>query len=90
MAKATTTTAKLSRKRTIPPTPQPEWQSPRVGQPIEAITPVAKLDVLQQAQVVAGLNPAPEVLAAIIIAQAADRLCKVLIEAAAVGRYRGS
>jgi hypothetical protein len=72
------------------PTPQPDWQSPRVPQPFDAITPDKKANVLERAQAVAGFNAAPEVLAAIIIAQAADRLAEKLIEAAAVGRYRGS
>jgi hypothetical protein len=71
------------------PTPQPDWQSPRVPQPIDAITPDKKANVLERAQAIAGLNAPPEVLAAIIIAQAADRLAEKLIEAAAVGRYRG-
>jgi hypothetical protein len=71
------------------PTPQPDWQSPRVAQPVDAITPDKKLNVLERAQAVAGLTAPPEVLAAVIIAQAADRLAEKMIEAAAVGRYRG-
>jgi hypothetical protein len=71
------------------PTPQPDWQSPRVPQPVDAITSDKKLNVLERAQAVAGLDAPSEVLAAIIIAQAADRLAEKLIEAAAVGRYRG-
>ena len=92
MATATTTTAKLAKKkRTLAPTPQPQWESPRVPQPEDAITsPATKMTVLEQAQAVAGLKPDPGVLAAIIIAQAADRLCKAMVEAAAVGRYRGA
>jgi hypothetical protein len=80
------------KKQTRPqPTPQPDWQSPRVAQPLDAITPDdKKLNVLERAQAIAGLNAPPEVLAAIIIAQAADRLAEKMIEAAAVGRYRGS
>ena len=78
------------KKQTQPQaTPQPDWQSPRVAQPVDAITPDKKANVLERAQAVAGLNAPPEVLAAIIIAQAADRLAEKLIEAAAVGRYRG-
>lgn len=71
------------------PTPQPDWQSPRVAQPVDAITPDKKLNVLERAQALAGPKAPPEVLAAIIIAQAADRLSEKMIEAAAVGRYRG-
>jgi hypothetical protein len=71
------------------PTPQPDWQSPRVAQPVDAITPDKKLNVLERAQALAGPDAPPEVLAAIIIAQAADRLAEKMIEAAAVGRYRG-
>jgi hypothetical protein len=72
------------------PTPQPDWQSPRVAQPVDAITPDAKkANVLERAQAIAGIGAPPEVLAAIIIAQAADRLAEKMIEAAAVGRYRG-
>ena len=71
------------------PTPQPDWQSPRVAQPVDAITPDKKLNVLERAQALAGPDAPPEVLAAIIIAQAADRLSEKMIEAAAVGRYRG-
>lgn len=78
------------KKQTQPQaTPQPDWQSPRVAQPVDAITPNKKANVLERAQAVAGLNAPPEVLAAIIIAQAADRLAEKMIEAAAVGRYRG-
>ena len=78
------------KKQTRPsPTPQPDWQSPRVAQPIDAITPTKKANVLEQAQAIAGLDAPPELIAAIIIAQAADRLSEKMIEAAAVGRYRG-
>lgn len=84
----TTTTAKLAKKRQ--PSPLPDWQSPRKPQPTDAITP-AKLSLLQEAQALVGLNATPELLAAIIIAQAADRLGGKLIEAAAVSSYhRGS
>lgn len=80
-----------SRKKQIrpQPTPQPDWQSPRVAQPIDAITPNEKANVLEQAQAIAGIGAPPELIAAIIIAQAADRLAEKMIEAAAVGRYRG-
>ena len=92
MVTGTTTTRKLAKKHDpIPPTPQPYWQSPRKPQPAYEITSSeARLTVLEQAQAIGGLNSPPEVLAAIIIAQAADRLGKALVEAAAVGRYRGS
>jgi hypothetical protein len=92
MATGTTTTRKLNKKRPeLTPQPQPDWQSPRVPQPEDAITsPVAKLNALQQAEAICGLNPNPNVVAAVIIAQAADRLCKAMVEAAAVGRYRGA
>jgi len=83
----TTTTAKLAKKRAV--TPQPDWQSPHKPQPPEAINQV-RPNIMMEAQTLAGFNAAPEVLAAIIIAQAADRLCKAMIEAAAVGRYRGA
>ena len=51
MATGTTTTRKLNKKRPeLTPQPQPDWQSPRVPQPEDAITsPVAKLNALQQA-----------------------------------------
>ena len=83
--------APTRKKQTRPvPTPQPDWQSPRVAQPVNAITPDSKkLNVLERAQALAGPDAPPEVLAAIIIAQAADRLAENMIEAAAVGRYRG-
>ena len=82
----TTTTARLAKK--IAPTPQPDWQSPRVAQPTDAITPeTAKLNVLQQAQAVAGIGADPAVLAAVILAQAADRFATKLIEAAAISQY---
>jgi hypothetical protein len=82
--------APIRKKQTRPqPTPQPDWQSPRTAQPVDAITPAGKVNVLERAQAIAGLDAPPEVLAAIIIAQAADRLSEKLIEAAAVGRYRG-
>jgi hypothetical protein len=92
MMATTTTTRKLAKKRNaIPPTPQPDWRSPHEPLPEDAITPPeATRSLYDQALAVAGLNPAPEVLAAIIIAQAADRLCKAMVEAAAVGRYRGA
>jgi hypothetical protein len=78
------------KKQTQPqPTPQPDWQSPRVAQPVDAITPDKKANVLERAQTLAGIGAPPEVLAAIIIAQAADRLAEKMIEAAAVGRYHG-
>jgi hypothetical protein len=94
MATKTTTTERLARKKAAPPapSPQPDWQSPRVAQPVEAITaPEAKLNVLQQAQAVVGLNADPAVLAAVILAQTADRFATKLIEAAAISQYhRGS
>ena len=79
------------RKKTIrpQPTPQPDWQSPRVPQPVDAITSDKKANVLERAQAIAGIGAPPELIAAIIIAQAADRLGEKMIEAAAVGRYRG-
>lgn len=86
----TTTISKLAKKKAvrIAPTPQPEWASPHVPQPPDVITNVKKSDILMQARAVAGLNASPELLAAVIIAQAADRLADKLIEAAAIGRYR--
>jgi hypothetical protein len=88
MAK-TTTTAKLAKKNPLAPTPRPDWQSPRVPQPVDAIK-AAKPNILMQAQALVGISAPPNILAAIIIAQAADRLGEKLIEAAAVGRYRGT
>jgi hypothetical protein len=88
--KSTTIDKLAKKKRTLSPTPQPEWQNPRVPQPLEAIANARTLTVLELAQNVAGLGAAPEVLAAVIIAQAADRLGAKMIEAAAVGRYRGA
>lgn len=86
---ATTTTSKLRRaKTTFDPTPLPEWQSPRVPQPADAITPPeAKLNVLERAKAIVGVSAAPEILAAVILAEAFDRLAAKLVEAAAVNRY---
>ena len=82
--------APTRKKQTRPqPTPQPDWQSPRQPQPLDAITPDKKLNVLERAQAIVGLGAPPELIAAVIIAQAADRLGEKMIEAAAVGRYRG-
>jgi len=89
----TTTTAKLAKKSAAPaPSPQPDWQSPRVAQPVDAITaPEVKLTVLQQAQAIVGLNADPAVLSAVIMSLAVDKLCKALVEAAAISQYhRGS
>lgn len=81
-----------TRKKPIfKPTPQPDWQSPRVPQPEEAITPPErKTNALDRAHAVTGLQAAPEIVAAVIISQAADRLCEALITAASIGRYRGT
>lgn len=74
--------------KAMEPTPQPEWQSPRVPVSTDEITPSKKLTILELAQAVCGKDAPPEVLAAVIIAQAADRLADKMVEAAAVGRYR--
>ena len=70
------------------PNAGPQWQSPRTPLP-EADTPAPKANLLEKAQAVAGIGATPEVVAAIIIAQACDRLGDKLVESAAVGRYRG-
>ena len=69
------------------PNAGPQWQSPRTPLP-EADTPAPKANLLEKAQVIAeGYDQ--NVVAALIIAQALDRLGDKLVESAAVGRYRG-
>lgn len=74
---------------------EPTWLSPRSALPAGvAEKPAPKLvDIVADAVAIAGKDPEPVVLAAVILAQALDRLSKSLgrslTEAAAVGRYRG-
>jgi len=67
----------------------PEWRSPRtpLPQPVDRGPPPS---LLMKATAMAGVGADPVVVAALIVAQACDRLGEKLIEAAAVGRYRGT
>ena len=89
---ATTTTSRLAKKVKAPqldPTPLPEWNSPRVPQPADAIVPQeTKLSPYQRALAIVGSGAPPEVAAAVVLAEAFDRLAAKLVEAAAVNRYR--
>ena len=71
------------------PLAAPEWRSPRTPLPQPTDQPARKQTLLEKAQVLAGLNPDQNVVAALIVAQALDRLGEKLVEAAAVGRYHG-
>ena len=71
------------------PNAGPQWQSPRTPLPQPSDFTAPKANLLEKAQAVAGIGATPEVVAAIIIAQACDRLGDKLVESAAVGRYRG-
>lgn len=80
-----------TRKKPPPrdPTPLPDWQSPRVPQPVDAITPPnAKLNIYERALAILPPTAPPEIIAAVIVAQAAEKLGDKMIEAAAVGRGR--
>ena len=70
------------------PNAGPQWLSPRTPLP-EAVTTVPKVSLLDKAQAVTGIGATPEMVAAVIVAQALDRLGDKIIEAAAVGRYHG-
>ena len=76
-------------KSTDHPTSMPEWNSPRTPQPREAIQSESKLNIAAQAQAIVGSDATPEILAAVIVAQALDRLGEKLFEAAIAGRCRG-
>lgn len=73
----------------MPRAKEPTWVSPRTPLPVIDFTPQAKQSLLEKAWAVAGPDAAPEIIAALIVAQACDRLGEKLVEAAAVGRYRG-
>ncbi len=71
------------------PNAGPTWVSPRTPVPKADILPATK-SLQNRAWAAADVNATPEIIAAIIVAQALDRLGDKIIEAAAVGRYHGS
>ena len=71
------------------PNAGPQWHSPRMPLPQPADLP-PKRTILEKAYDLAGVGAAPELVAAIIVAQACDQLGDKMVEAAAVGKYRGS
>lgn len=71
------------------PNTAPQWQSPRTPLP-QPSDHVPRQTILDKAQAIAGIGATPEMVAAVIVAQALDRLGDKIIEAAAVGRYHGS
>ncbi len=72
---------------------EPTWLNPREGLPDEVTNKllgvVPKKSIVEKAREVLP-NDHGELLAAVIIAQALDRLGEKIIQAAAVSRYRGT
>lgn len=74
-----------------PAVAQPEWHNPRDPLPASFVAGT-KLTIMDKA---IALFPDPklmdkDLLAAVLVAQALDRLGASIIDAAAVGRYRGT
>jgi len=86
----------MRKKDNFSPTPQPRWRNPHEPVPPEEISgPADKPSILDAALAVFGPDAETEtvsnqLLAAIILAQALDRLSEKIAEAAIVGRYRGT